>query len=255
MAVPSLKPYEHVRFEETVPGLLEVHLHSGGESLQWNGRAHDEIAEAFGDIARDPDVRVVIVTGTGDTFSGPDAQEAGMPSLSTRQWEHIRWHGERLVMNLLEIQAPVIGCLNGPALRHPEIPLLGDIVLAADDSAVQDTGHFLIGAAPGDGMHIVMPALLGPTRGRYFLITGQKLTAGEAQQLGLVNEVMPREDLLPRARALAAEIATRNPLVLRYTRLLLTHQLKAMCHDLLGYGLALQGLGVVDEGLRQEARA
>jgi enoyl-CoA hydratase/carnithine racemase len=255
VTVPSLKPFEHVRLEETAPGLLEMHLHSGGGPLEWNGRAHDEIAEALGDIARDPDVRVLIITGTGDSFSGPDARTLGPRTFGPREWEHIRWHGERLVMNLLEVQAPVISCLNGPALRHPEIPLLADIVLAADDSAVQDSGHFLIGAAPGDGMHVVMPALLGPTRGRYFLITGQKLNAREAQEMGLVNEVMPRAELLPRARALAAEIGTRNPLVLRYTRLMLTHQLKTMCHDLLGYGLALQGLGVVDDGLQREAGA
>lgn len=99
-------------------------------------------------------------------------------------------------------------------------------------------------------MHIVFPALLGLNRARYFLMTGQTLTAQECKELGLVNELMPRRQLLPRARELAAELLAKNPLMLRYTRLLLTHQIKSAVHELLGYGLALEGLAVVDEGLR-----
>ena len=124
--------------------------------------------------------------------------------LNPEQWEGIRWHGEQLVMNLLNIQAPVIACINGPALRHPEIPLFADIVLAVQDSSVQDAGHFLVNAVPGDGMHIVFPALLGINRARYFLITGQTLNAQECKDLGLVSEILSRDELLPRARALAA---------------------------------------------------
>jgi enoyl-CoA hydratase/carnithine racemase len=66
-------------------------------------------------------------------------------------------------------------------------------------------------------------------------------------ELGLVNEVMPREALLPRARELASELIQQNPLVIRYTRLMFTHPLKKALHDVLGYGLALEGLAVVDE--------
>ena len=112
--------------------------------------------------------------------------------LNPEQWEGIRWHGEQLVMNLLNIQAPVIACINGPALRHPEIPLFADIVLAVEDSSVQDAGHFLVNAVPGDGMHIVFPALLGINRARYFLMTGQTLNARECKDLGLVSEILSK---------------------------------------------------------------
>ena len=97
-----------------------------------------------------------------------------------------------------------------------------------------------------DGMHIVYPLLLGMNRGRYFLLTGQTLTARQAQEMGLVNEVLPREKLLERAWALAEHLVQRPPLVLRYTRALLTQQVKRLMHDMLGYGLALEGLGVMD---------
>jgi enoyl-CoA hydratase/carnithine racemase len=120
-------------------------------------------------------------------------------------------------------------------------------VLAAGEITFQDSAHVANGLVPGDGMHIVYPLLMGLNRGRYFLLTGQTLTAREAQELGLVNEVLPRQELLPRAWALAEQMAQQSRLVLRYSRVRLTQQLKRQMHDQLGYGLALEGLGVAAE--------
>jgi enoyl-CoA hydratase/carnithine racemase len=146
-------------------------------------------------------------------------------------------------MNLLDIDVPMISAINGPALRHSELPLLCDIVLAAEEVEFQDSGHFVNGLIPGDGMHIIYPLLLGINRGRYFLLTGQSLSAQQALELGLVNEVLPRERLVDRAWELAEQLTRQSPLILRYSRVLLTQNLKRQMHDLLGYGLALEGLG------------
>jgi len=147
-------------------------------------------------------------------------------------------------MKLLEIEVPVISAVNGPAWRHSEIPLLCDIVLAADTAQFQDSAHFPSDVVPGDGMHIVYPLLLGMNRGRYFLLTGQTLNAQKALELGLVAEVHPPDKLLGRAWELAEDLARRPTLLLRYTRLLLTEALRRHMHDLLGYGLGMELLAL-----------
>ena len=100
-------------------------------------------------------------------------------------------------------------------------------------------------------MHIVYPLLLGVNRGRYFLLTGQKIEAEEAKTLGLVSEVMPQAELLPRAWELANQMAQQSDIVLRYSRVAMTLVIKLQIHDLLAYGLALEGLGSADTMLNQ----
>lgn len=234
-------------------GILEMQFHTDGGSLRWGKRAHEDLECAFLDVGRDRENEVVILTGTGAEYAGPAVQPTGegghhnpRKPVTAQEWDHLwYWEGKHLLMNLLNIEVPVISAINGPAVRHAEIPLLSDIVLASETATIQDSAHFNGGLVPGDGVHVLFPLVMGPTRGRYFLLTGQVLNAQEAKEVGLVNEVLPPEQLLPRAWELARQIRQRPPLLRRYTRVMLTQDLKKRMHDLLGYGLALEGLAAV----------
>src|ERR1700694_3361085 len=178
--------YKTVRMERR-NGVLLVTLHTDGQSLRWGFLPHGELPEAFHDIGADRENKVVILTGTGAEFSGPRATPgtSSFPSRpSIERIDRIHWEGRHLLMNLLNIEVPVISAINGPAWRHSEIPLLCDIVLAAETAQFQDSAHFASDVVPGDGMHIVYPLLLGMNRGRYFLLTGQTLDGAEARRLG-----------------------------------------------------------------------
>lgn len=237
--------FKCVDVQRSDDGVLVVRLQNRGRSLVWGGLAHRELPELFAMIASDRDNRVMVLTGTGDEFIGlgaggpnPLAQGRVRPA----SWEQIIFEGNRLVQQMLEIDVPIICALNGPVVAHSELAVLCDIVIAADHAYFQDAPHFPGGLVPGDSMQIVWPMLLGPNRGRYFLLTGQKIHAEEALRLGVVGEVLPAAEVLPRALELAGELAGQNPLLLRHTRHVLTRPWKRAMAEDLHLGLALEGL-------------
>ncbi len=238
--------YDNIKLERSDTGVLTVRFHTGGGSLVWSGPSHEEAAYCFGDIAADRENSVVILTGTGDDYCG--AIDPGSFALANaHEWDATVFEGRKLLMNLLDIEVPVIAAVNGPAIFHPEIPIISDIVIASDTAVFQDAPHFVSGIVPGDGAHIVWPLVLGSNRGRAFLLTGQVLDAKTAQEYGAVFEVLSGEALMPRAHELADAIAAQPFLTRRMARLALIHTIKTSMLAGLGFGLVSEALAAVDE--------
>jgi enoyl-CoA hydratase/carnithine racemase len=236
--------YQNIQLERE-HGILTLTVHTGGKSLVWSARAHEELGYCFADVGADRDNKVVILTGAGENFCADI--DAGSFKLSTASdWDLTLFDGRRLLNNLMDIEVPVISAVNGPARIHPEIPVLSDIVLAADTALFQDAPHFMSGIVPGDGAHVVWPHIIGANRGRVFLLTGQELDARTALEYGAVAEVLPRGQLLKRARELALNIAAKPILTRRYTRLALTQRIKRLLHEGLSLGLAVEALAAID---------
>lgn len=236
--------YENIRLERDESGILQVTLHTGGKSLVWTAQAHDELAYCFTDIACDPENKVVVLTGAGDSFCS-EIDFSSFSLGSATDWAHIIFEGQRMLTNLMSIEVPVIAAINGPATVHPEIPVLSDITIASSTTRLSDTPHFAGGIVPGDGAHICWMHVLGPQRGRYFLLTEQELDADQALQFGVVNEVVAPDQVLPRARELAARIAAKPALARRYTRVVLTREIKRLIHEQLALGLTHEALGAL----------
>ncbi|APA89591.1 enoyl-CoA hydratase/isomerase family protein (plasmid) [Paraburkholderia sprentiae WSM5005] len=236
--------FTNIDFERR-DGILQVRLHTDGGPLKWGAldrSIHSQLGEAFYQIARDLDNRVVILTGTGDSFC--DAMNyAELPTEPLAQgWPRLQREGQDLLMQLLDIPVPVIGAINGPAHIHAELLVLSDIVLASSRAEISDQAHFVHGVVPADGVQIIWPMLLGHNRARYFLLSGERITAQRAWELGVVGEVVAHPALLERAWQMAHEVAAKPIDTLRYTRAVFTQPFKRRMLDELGYGLALEGL-------------
>jgi len=235
---------------------LQMSLHTDGGPLQWNLDAQVEFVRAFTEVGADRENRIVILTGTGNEFSGPrldpDAPFFHGAKLSPAGVHEVFVNARKMVNAVLGIEVPMIAAVNGPAKRHADLALMCDIVIAADDVTFEDTAHFHNGGiVPGDGINVVYTMLMGLNRARYLMLTGQVLMAQEAKDIGLVAELMPREQLLPRAWELAGQLAKKNDMLLRYTRMVLTHPLRKQLDEGLQYFLAMEALSTLDKSQQQ----
>lgn len=219
-------------------GITELCVHTGDGPLVWSATAHRELTEAFYWLGNQQQTKVAILTGTGDVFC-TELDTSGFASIP---WDIIWWEGRRMLRNLNDVEIPVITAVNGPVTIHSEIPMMGDIVLAADHAEFADKAHFAIrGTVPGDGVNVVWSELLGPTRSKYHLLTGIAIGAAEARRIGFVNEVLAPSELLPRARALATQLAESPLPVLRYAKAALSIGSRPDFTERLSHGLGVEG--------------
>ncbi|QSE90797.1 enoyl-CoA hydratase/isomerase family protein [Rhodococcus pseudokoreensis] len=243
--------HEFVQMTRAENGVLEVVLHTEGGSLRWGTAAHRCLTRAFRDIALDRGNSVVLLTGAGDEFLGPRASEAGgqtaTPDRNATYWEREAFSdGREMVNAILDIPVPVICAVNGPVRRHCETALLSDVIVASETASFEDSAHFhLQNLVPGDGIHVVATMLMGANRARAFMYTGNAIDAAEALRLGLVAEVLPQRDVLPRAREIADQIAAKPDIARRFTRALLIQPIRKQMVDLLGMGFAYEGLAAM----------
>jgi len=239
MTVAPNPDWQHVAVTRR-SGIVELRFQSEDGPLIWNADAHREITEAFHWLAMDRTTKVVLVRGTGDAF----CTTIDVKSFASTSWDEIWWEGRRMLNGLIDIDVPVVAAVNGPALIHAELAVMADIVLAAPHAEFADRAHFATrNTVPGDGVHVVWDALLGPSRAKYFLLTGASIEAAEAQSLGFVHEVVPADRLPDRAWELAEELAARSLPVLRYTKAALSIGFRRHFAEGLSHGLAVQGCG------------
>lgn len=244
--------FPHAKLTRSPEGVLEVVLHTNGDTLVFNGYTHEEFVDLFQQIAKDAENRVVILTGAGNAFID-NIDVAGFDFFTPRGYDKIYREGKKILSNLLDISAPVIAALNGPTTVHSEYALLADIVLATPDTIFQDKPHLNFKIVPGDGVHSLWQEVIGPIRGRTFVLTQQIIDANEAKTLGVVSEIVPRERLLERAREIAGQLTKLPPLTTSYARVVLTQKMRRVVDESVGYGLALEGISAADVARLQNA--
>jgi len=244
--------FPNARLTRSKSGVLEVALHTGGATLIFDGHTHEQFVDLFHAIGSDPDNRVVILTGSGNAFMETITPE-GFDFFTPQGYDKIYREGRKVLMNILDIEVPMIAAVNGPARLHSEYVLLADIVLATPSTVFQDKPHFDFGIVPGDGVHLLWPEAIGTIRGRYFILTRQELDAQTAKEWGAVNEILAPDKLLPRAREIGEGLTKLPPLTAKYTRIALTQKLRRIIDEGVTLGLALEGISAADVARTSQA--
>lgn len=177
-----------------------------------------ELKKAVEEIQFDPEVRSVIVTGTGDKAfcSGADLKErAGMSELEVRRFIHTIRTTFAMVENL---PVPVIAAVNGVALGGgTELALASDLRIVSDRATMGLTETSLA-IIPGAGGTQRLPRIVGKAKAKELIFTAQRIDAPTALAIGLANKVVPHETLLDEAREMAAAIARNGPVAIRVAK-------------------------------------
>lgn len=188
------------------------------------------IAEAFTELADDPETEVIILTGAGRAFTvGLDLKELGGEVASERSAGTAD-----LAAAIAAAPQPIIGAINGYAITGGfEIALMCDFLIASENASFADT-HARVGVVPGWGLSQRLPRLIGINRAKELSLTGNYLSAEQACAWGLVNRVVSPEELLPVCEGLARDIVSTDPA----TRNEIKRVMDAGWHSTLSEGLA-----------------
>jgi enoyl-CoA hydratase/carnithine racemase len=217
----------------TDDGILTAKWHTGGGDLEYNLGFHRSVGQLLEDIGQDADTEVLIIGGHGDTylkkFKSLLDEDANM---SWYAYEHMFYDGTRMINALVNsLRIPTIGIINGDAY-HAEIAVMCDLTLMADDAVIGDP-HFVMGGIPGDGIQIALRNSIGVKRANYAMMMFDQIDAQKALEFGLVNEILPRDELYARASEIAAFFMTKPRLIRRLTSEIMKHPWqKALAEEL-----------------------
>ena len=165
----------------------------------------------------DDTVRVIIVTGKGDTFcSGGDIRDMAEGKLQSWDMKNFLWEGvHRIILTLEDLDKPVIAAINGAAMGAGlDMALVCDLRVCSDRAKLAES-YIMMGLIPGDGGAYFLPRLVGTAKALELLLTGDVIDPQEAERVGLVNRVVPHARLMKETIALAEKIANRPPLAIR----------------------------------------
>ena len=203
-----------------------------------NHQVFDELEHVFQELAGNPAVRVILLTGSGEKAFAAGADITELAATDAVSGERLALRGHAVFRSIERCGKPVIALVNGFALGGGCELAMACTLRVASESARFGQPEVKLGLTPGYGGTQRLPRLVGPGAALRMLLTGTMLSASEALRIGLVDEVVPAAELATRGQALANEIAAMAP------------QALAGCIRTVQDGAAME----LEDALRMEAR-
>lgn len=178
-----------------------------------------ELSAVFGDLAGREDAGVVLLTGSGEKAFVAGADISEMRDFTPMQALEFTLFGQGVLELIERLPQPVIGVINGFALGGGcELAMACDLLIAAD-TAKFGQPEVNLGIIPGYGGTQRLPRLVGRNIAKELVLTGEMITAQRACEIGLVNRVVPRAELMNAAREMAAKILSKGPFAVRTAKM------------------------------------
>ncbi|MDI5930006.1 enoyl-CoA hydratase/isomerase family protein [Rhizobium leguminosarum] len=243
--------FQHLTFDRPSPFVLRVTINRPERLNAVNARLHDELAEIWQTIGKDPSVHVAVITGAGRAFSvGGDLKEGQDNVGKIEPTIHTGEQALRLVYNMIHMDKPIISAINGPAAGAGlATALCADISIIAEDAFVTDA-HTRIGVASGDHAVMLWPMFCGMPKAKLYLLTADRINGVEAERIGLVSKCVPAEDLMKEALDLAERLAGVPQQAIRWTKRCLNHWLR-QASPILDLSVAYEGLNLMQDDAKE----
>ncbi|MCL6266817.1 enoyl-CoA hydratase/isomerase family protein [Flagellimonas myxillae] len=182
-----------------------------------NKRTISELHTAFKELDEDREIHVIIVTGSGEKAFVAGADISEFADFSVAQGRELAAEGQQLLFDFVEnLSTPVIAAINGFALGGGLELAMSSHFRLASDNAKMGLPEVSLGVIPGYGGTQRLPALIGKGRAMELIMTAGMIDAQKALEFGLVNYVVPQEELLPLAQKLASRISNNSPMAIKY---------------------------------------
>ena len=231
----NYEDYDFIKFYRS-NGVLTVTLDRPEARNATDQYLHKELSRVFADIAQDKLTRAVILTGAGSAFcAGGDLKHA--LTMNREQIDAMTEEGRKIIMDILDVPQPIIAAVNGYAMGlGSTLALFCDFVIASENAVFADT-HVTAGYVAGDGGAAIWPLLLGINNAKEFLLTGDRLTAEEAKDIGLIRHVVASDMLMTKAQETATRMSTGPRMAIEGTKLTINRLLRQAVEATLDYGI------------------
>jgi|SoiMethySBSTD1v2_1073268.scaffolds.fasta_scaffold248094_2 enoyl-CoA hydratase len=244
--------YETIAIDKRADGIALATLNRPDRLNAVNGTMHNELSRLTRDADADGDVRVLVITGAGRAFcAGGDFS----PQSTVTDGSATFREGRQIVDHILECSTPIISAVNGYAMGlGATVALLADIVFAARSAVFADT-HVNMGIGAGDGGQVIWPLLMGVNRAKYHLMTGDRLTATDAERLGLVNFVVDDGTVVDEALVLAARLASGPALAISASKMGVNYFMRMVSNLVLPVSLSMEERTIASHDHREAVKA
>lgn len=215
--------YRSLLLERRDDGVALLTLNRPARLNSWDQAMRDELKEAIHDLVADDRLRAVVVTGAGRGFSaGEDVRGmSGLADAGTRTFRRVARGIHNVFDEIEAIEVPVIAAINGVAAGGGlELALSCDFRFAAESAKVGFPENN-VGLIPGSGGCSRLVKLIGLSRAKRLVMTGEMIPARDALAIGLVDEVVPDGDIVARAMAFAERLATKAPQAIGLAKIVL----------------------------------